>query len=98
MIQLFGPEFSWLAVVMVAPLIWVFGEIVPTTISRLFASKTAPACTELRVDIDVANGVPSGLPLGGGLVCEYATLSRGNWSLPSALFSETLNPRSEEGT
>jgi putative hemolysin len=32
MIQLFGPAYSWLAVVLVAPLIWVFGEIVPKSV------------------------------------------------------------------
>jgi putative hemolysin len=32
MIQLFGAGYSWLAVVVVAPLIWVFGEIVPKSV------------------------------------------------------------------
>ena len=32
MITLFGPDYSWLAVVIVAPLIWVFGEIVPKSV------------------------------------------------------------------
>jgi putative hemolysin len=32
MLQLFGPGGSWLAVVLVAPLIWVFGEIVPKSV------------------------------------------------------------------
>lgn len=32
MIQLFGTGYSWLAIVFVAPLIWVFGEIVPKSV------------------------------------------------------------------
>jgi putative hemolysin len=32
MIELFGAEWSWLAVIIVAPLIWVFGEIVPKSV------------------------------------------------------------------
>ncbi|MGD8842865.1 MAG: hemolysin family protein [Gammaproteobacteria bacterium] len=32
MLQLFGPGGSWLAIVLVAPLIWVFGEIVPKSV------------------------------------------------------------------
>ena len=31
-VQLFGPEYSWLAILIAAPLIWVFGEIVPKSI------------------------------------------------------------------
>ena len=42
MIQLFGPEFSWLAVVLVAPLIWVFGEIVPKSIFQQRADTITP--------------------------------------------------------
>ena len=32
MIQLFGEQNSWFAIVLVAPLIWIFGEIVPKSI------------------------------------------------------------------
>lgn len=32
MIDLFGPQYSWMAVVLVAPLIWIFGEIVPKSV------------------------------------------------------------------
>ncbi len=32
MIDLFGPQYSWIAVVLVAPLIWIFGEIVPKSV------------------------------------------------------------------
>lgn len=42
MIQLFGPEFSWLAVVLVAPLIWVFGEIVPKSVFQQRANTITP--------------------------------------------------------
>ena len=41
-IQLFGPEFSWLAVVLVAPLIWIFGEIVPKSIFQQRADSITP--------------------------------------------------------
>jgi len=42
MIQLFGAEFSWLAVVLVAPLIWVFGEIVPKSVFQQRADTITP--------------------------------------------------------
>ncbi|MEN8130450.1 MAG: hemolysin family protein [Pseudomonadota bacterium] len=42
MITLFGPNFSWLAVVLVAPLIWVFGEIVPKSIFQQKADEITP--------------------------------------------------------
>ena len=42
MIQLFGPEFSWVAVVLVAPLIWVFGEIVPKSVFQQRADVITP--------------------------------------------------------
>ncbi len=42
MIQLFGPSFSWLAVVLVAPLIWVFGEIVPKSVFQQKADEITP--------------------------------------------------------
>lgn len=42
MIQLFGPNFSWLAVVLVAPLIWVFGEIVPKSVFQQKADEITP--------------------------------------------------------
>ncbi len=42
MIQLFGPGYSWLAVVLVAPLIWVFGEIVPKSVFQQKADEITP--------------------------------------------------------
>ncbi len=42
MIELFGPGASWLAVVLVAPLIWVFGEIVPKSIFQQRADQLTP--------------------------------------------------------
>jgi len=42
MIQLFGPDYNWLAVVLVAPLIWVFGEIVPKSIFQQRANEITP--------------------------------------------------------
>ncbi len=42
MIQLFGESGSWLAVVLVAPLIWVFGEIVPKSIFQQRADSLTP--------------------------------------------------------
>ena len=42
MIELFGPSASWLAVVLVAPLIWVFGEIVPKSIFQQRADSLTP--------------------------------------------------------
>jgi len=42
MIQLFGEGGSWLAVVLVAPLIWVFGEIVPKSIFQQRADVITP--------------------------------------------------------
>lgn len=42
MIQLFGEGGSWLAVVLVAPLIWVFGEIVPKSIYQQHADAITP--------------------------------------------------------
>ncbi len=50
MIQLFGPAYSWLAVVLVAPLIWVFGEIVPKSVFQQRAD-TANAPGDLRAAI-----------------------------------------------
>jgi len=41
-IQLFGPEFSWLAVMLVAPLIWIFGEIVPKSVFQQRANSITP--------------------------------------------------------
>ena len=41
-LQLLGPEFSWLAVVLVAPLIWVFGEIVPKSVFQQRADTITP--------------------------------------------------------
>ena len=42
MIELFGPAYSWLAVVVVAPLIWVFGEIVPKSVFQQRADVLTP--------------------------------------------------------
>jgi len=42
MIELFGAQSSWLAVVLVAPLIWVFGEIVPKSIFQQRANEITP--------------------------------------------------------
>lgn len=42
MIELFGTQSSWLAVVLVAPLIWVFGEIVPKSIFQQRANEITP--------------------------------------------------------
>ena len=41
-IQVFGSEFSWLAVVLVAPLIWIFGEIVPKSVFQQRADSITP--------------------------------------------------------
>jgi CBS domain containing-hemolysin-like protein len=42
MIHLFGEQGSWLAIVLVAPLIWVFGEIVPKSIFQQRADTITP--------------------------------------------------------
>jgi CBS domain containing-hemolysin-like protein len=42
MIELFGEGGSWLAVVLVAPLIWVFGEIVPKSVFEQRADAITP--------------------------------------------------------
>jgi len=42
MIELFGPAGSWLAIALVAPLIWVFGEIVPKSVFQQQADKITP--------------------------------------------------------
>ncbi len=42
MLELFGPGSSWLAVVLVAPLIWVFGEIVPKSVFQQHADIITP--------------------------------------------------------
>jgi CBS domain containing-hemolysin-like protein len=42
MLQLFGEYGSWLAVAMVAPLIWVFGEIVPKSVFQQRADIITP--------------------------------------------------------
>jgi putative hemolysin len=42
MIQLFGGGYSWLAIVFVAPLIWVFGEIVPKSVFQQRADTITP--------------------------------------------------------
>lgn len=42
MIHLFGEQGSWLAVVLVAPLIWIFGEIVPKSVFQQRADTVTP--------------------------------------------------------
>jgi len=42
MIELFGEQKSWLAIIMVAPLIWIFGEIVPKSIFQQRANTITP--------------------------------------------------------
>jgi putative hemolysin len=42
MITLFGEQSGWLAIVLVAPLIWVFGEIVPKSIFQQRANEITP--------------------------------------------------------
>jgi len=42
MIQLFGEQGSWLAIVIVAPLIWIFGEIVPKSVFQQRADAITP--------------------------------------------------------
>ena len=42
MISLFGEAGSWLAVILVAPLIWVFGEIVPKSVFQQRADTITP--------------------------------------------------------
>jgi Mg2+/Co2+ transporter CorB len=42
MIQLFGEQNSWFAIVLVAPLIWIFGEIVPKSIFQQRANTITP--------------------------------------------------------
>jgi putative hemolysin len=42
MIHLFGEQGSWLAVVLAAPLIWIFGEIVPKSVFQQRADTVTP--------------------------------------------------------
>jgi len=42
MIELFGEQHSWYAIVLVAPLIWIFGEIVPKSIFQQRANTITP--------------------------------------------------------
>ena len=41
-IQLLGEQYSWVAVVVVAPMIWIFGEIVPKSVFQQRADAIAP--------------------------------------------------------
>ncbi|MBF0369983.1 MAG: HlyC/CorC family transporter [Magnetococcales bacterium] len=41
-IRLFGPEQSWIAIMLAAPLIWIFGEIVPKSIFQQNADYLTP--------------------------------------------------------
>jgi putative hemolysin len=47
MIQVFGENNSWLAIVLVAPLIWIFGEIVPKSIFQQRADTITPRTISL---------------------------------------------------
>lgn len=42
MVILFGEQFSWLAVAIAAPLIWIFGEIVPKSVFQQRANAITP--------------------------------------------------------
>ena len=42
MIQLFGEQYSWLAIVIAAPLIWIFGEIVSKSVFQQRADAITP--------------------------------------------------------
>ena len=42
MIDLFGEQNSWFAIILVAPLIWIFGEIVPKSIFQQTANAITP--------------------------------------------------------
>jgi CBS domain containing-hemolysin-like protein len=42
MIELFGEQHSWFAIILVAPLIWIFGEIVPKSIFQQRANSITP--------------------------------------------------------
>ena len=42
MIELFGEQNSWLAIILVAPLIWIFGEIVPKSVFQQRANTITP--------------------------------------------------------
>jgi putative hemolysin len=44
MIHLFGDQGSWMAVVLAAPLIWIFGEIVPKSVFQQRADTLTPYC------------------------------------------------------
>ncbi len=41
-VQVFGPKYSWMAIPIVAPLIWIFGEIVPKSIFQQRADVLTP--------------------------------------------------------
>ncbi len=41
-VRLFGEQYAWLAVVLLAPLIWVFGEVVPKSVFQQQANVIAP--------------------------------------------------------
>jgi len=41
-INLFGEKYSWLAIVCLAPLIWIFGEVVPKSIFQHRADEITP--------------------------------------------------------
>ncbi len=42
MIDLLGPDYRWLAIALVAPLIWIFGEIVPKSVFQQRANEITP--------------------------------------------------------
>ena len=42
MIEVLGPQYSWVAVLLVAPLIWIFGEIVPKSVFQQRSNAVTP--------------------------------------------------------
>ncbi len=56
-IQVFGEQYGWLAILLVAPLIWIFGEIVPKSVFQQRADSLTP-----RVAITCAAPVMSSCP------------------------------------
>ena len=46
MIEVFGEQYSWLAILIIAPLIWIFGEIVSKSIFQQKADSLTPVSAE----------------------------------------------------
>ena len=42
MIEVLGPQYSWIAVLLVAPMIWIFGEIVPKSVFQQRSNVITP--------------------------------------------------------